>query len=479
MLLRIVSAWVSCLLCCNAVLAVEGKKPNVLFIAVDDLRPELGCYGQSMMKTPNIDRLASQGIVFDRAYCNVPVCGASRASLMTGLRPTATRFLTYTTWAEQDAPGITPLHTHFKQHGYYTISNGKVLHQREDHANGWSEAVWRPRGTGFYVLPENIRLNLSRGKKDGRQRGPATEAADRPDEKYDDYETATKSIADLRKLAKQDEPFFLAVGFYKPHLPFVAPQKYWDLYDPAKITLPQVKGRPQDAPPQAMHTSGELRAYSDIPPMGPLDEETARRLIHGYFACISFTDAQIGRLLNELEKLGLADDTIVVLWGDHGWNLGEHGMWCKHCCFETSMRVPLIVKAPQVGGGKKTAGLTEFVDIYPSLCELAGLPLPEHLHGRSFAPLLKNPELPWKPEAIGRFGLGDTIRTATHRFTEYTQPTGKFIANMLYDHTTDPHESVNLSPRKEQAELVSQLTQRLHAGKGRAAPAITADKARP
>lgn len=446
--------------------AADGRKPNILFIAVDDLRPELGCYGRTMMKTPHIDRLAASGVLFERAYCNVPVCGASRASLMTGVRPSPNRFVSYTTWASKDAPDAVPLHTHFKQHGYYTISNGKVLHQKEDHAEGWSEAVWRPRGTGFYRNPENVKLHLSRGKIDLKLRGPATEASVAPDDEHDDAETARKAISDLRKSAQRDEPFFLAVGFYKPHLPFVAPQKYWDLYDPATIELPQLKGRPQDAPPQAMHTSGELRAYSDIPPKGPVNEETARRLIHGYYACVSFTDAMVGRLLDELDRLKLSENTIVILWGDHGWNLGEHGMWCKHCCFETSMRVPLIVRAPGLAAGKKAAGLVEYIDIYPSLCELTGLPLPGHLDGRTFVPLLKNPTLAGKPATIGRFGLGDTIRTEQYRFTEYMSA-GKFIANMLYDEEVDPQESVNLSQRKEQAKTVSQLTKQLHEGKGR------------
>ena len=188
----------------------------------------------------------------------------------------------------------------------------------------------------------------------------------------------------------------------------------------------------------------------------------ARQLIHGYYACVSYTDANVGRLLDELERLGLADNTIVILWGDHGWNLGEHTLWCKHCCFETSMRVPLIVRGPGIAEGQRTRGLTELIDIYPSLCELAGLSVPEHLNGDSFVPLLTEPDLNWKSAAVGRYRNGDTIRTDRHRFTEYSNVTGEGLSRMLYDHTSDPHEDVNISERSESQGVVDRLTQQLH-----------------
>lgn len=459
-------------LCYSLILGLTAqandRKPNVLFIAVDDLRPQLGCYGFKSMHTPNIDRLASQGIVFERAYCMVPTCGASRASLMSGIRPSRNRFVNYLAWAEKDAPGITTLNTHFKSHGYYTVSNGKVFHHPTDNAQGWSEPAWRPKGIPWYRRPENQARHIQRSQlAGGRGRGPAYESADVADDAYADGKVLEKSIDDMRRLAKQDEPFFLAVGFFKPHLPFVAPKKYWDLYDREAIKLPATYHRPKDAPDEAIHNWGELRAYADIPSKGPLPDEIARTLIHGYYACVSYTDAQIGKLLDELERLHLTDNTIVVLWGDHGWNLGEHTLWCKHCCFETSMHAPLIVKAPGIGGDKTTQGLTEFIDIFPSLCELAELPLPDHLQGRSFVPLMKNPDQEWKKAAIGRYRSGDTIRTDQFRFTEYTGAKGTFVARMLYDHETDPAEDTNISERERSQEAVENLTKQLHEGMGR------------
>ncbi|HUT88624.1 MAG TPA: sulfatase [Thermoguttaceae bacterium] len=458
---------------CVTAEAAEPGKPNVLFIAVDDLRPQLGCYGHARMHSPSIDRLAGGGFHFRRAYCNVPVCGASRASLMTGIRPARNRFVGYDTWAEKDAAGITTLNTHFRNHGYYTASLGKVFHHAKDNLAGWSEEPWLPENPWMgYLLPESQRAwKENREKtKQGRALGPPTEEADAPDNAYADGRLADRAVADLGRLAEKDGPFFLAVGFYKPHLPFLAPKKYWDLYPADEIKLPGNYSRPKDAPDAAIHNSGELRAYAGVPKEGPVSDEMARRLIRGYYACVSFTDAQIGKLLDELDRLGIADETIVILWGDHGWNLGEHTLWCKHCCFETSMRVPLVVRAPGFVAGKSTDALVEYVDVYPSLCQLAGLPLPEHLDGRSFVPLMNDPGLAWKEAAIGRYGPGDTIRTDRYRFTEYTDKQGKPIARMLYDHQVDPGENVNVSERPESQSLNRSLREQLRARMGKASP---------
>ncbi len=433
-------------------------RPNVLFIVVDDLRPELACYGAAHIVSPNIDRLASRGVLFQRAYCMVPVCGASRASLMTGLRPTRNRFLTYRTYAQVDAPGVTPLNSHFKAHGYYTVSNGKVFHHADDCVEGWSERPWRPRAQ-TYALQVNRRK--ARTNPNRRKRGPPFEAADVPDEYYADGKLARKAVQDLRRLAAGKQPFFLAVGFFKPHLPFVAPKKYWDLYDHNKIKLPSNYYVPKGAPRVALHNSGELRQYADVPKQGIIPEELARWLIHGYYACVSYTDAQIGLLLKEMDRLKLWDSTIVVLWGDHGWNLGEHTLWCKHCCFETSMRAPLIVAAPGIPGGKSTEALTEFIDVYPSLCELAGLPKPGHLQGKSFVPVLKKPTLTIKDCVRGRYLRGDTIKTARYRFTLYTDRKGAELGRMLYDHITDPGENVNVAGEPANAGIVEKLKSRL------------------
>jgi len=250
-------------------------------------------------------------------------------------------------------------------------------------------------------------------------------------------------------------------------LPFVAPKKYWDLYDHGKIKIPDNYHVPKDAPKEAIHSFGELRSYAGVPAKGPVSDEMARNLIHGYYACVSYTDAQIGKLLDELDRLGLTDNTVVILWGDHGWNLGEHTLWCKHCCFETSMHAPLIVRAPGIEAGRKTRGLTEFIDIYPSLCELAGLSLPGHLQGKSFVPLMKDPNLAWKPAAVGRYRSGDTIRSDQFRFTEYTDNEGGLVSRMLYDHSADPGEDVNVSEQKGQKKDVAELTGQLHKLMGR------------
>jgi iduronate 2-sulfatase len=443
----------------------SAEHPNVLFIAVDDLRPELGCYGKSHIHSPNIDRLASEGVLFEQAYCMVPTCGASRASLMTGIRPSRNRFVTYLASAEKEVPGITTMNTHFRRHGFYTVSLGKVFHHPQDNAEGWSEPAWRPRNVPWYRRPENQQLHAQRQEQGRRSRGPAWESADVPDNAYADGILAERAVAELQRLHTQDQPFFLAVGFFKPHLPFVAPQRYWDLYDAAEIELPENYHVPQDAPQESIHSSGELRAYAGIPKTGPVSDESARKLIHGYYACVSYTDAQVGKILDELARLHLTDNTIVVLWGDHGWNLGEHTLWCKHSCYETSMQIPLIVKAPGVAASEQRSELVESIDLYPSLCELAGLTAPDHLQGRSLVPLLNNAETSWKSAAIGRFNSGDTIRTERFRFSEYTNAQGKPVARMLYDHVADPGENVNIA--EAQPDLAETLTTQLREQMGR------------
>ncbi len=438
------------------------QRPNVLFIAVDDLRPQLGCYGHEQMISPNIDRLAADGVVFNRSYCQSPVCGASRASLLSGIRATRDRsFNGYRHHADKDWGGPLSLPRHLRHHGYYTISNGKVYHHRDDGAGSWCEEAWRPSGEWGgrgYLLEENKAI----ARRTDSGLGPAYECAEVGDSDYADGTTADKAISDLHRLKGMDQPFFLAVGFVKPHLPFNAPKKYWDLYDRDKIELADNPFRPKDAPDAAIHNWGELRAYHGIPKQGPLSEEMARTLIHGYYACTSYTDAQIGRVLDELDRLGLRDNTIVVLWGDHGWNLGEHTLWCKHCHFQTSLRAPLIVRVPGLTRGEKTDGLTEFVDIYPSLCELSNVPQPEHLEGRSFVPLMKQPQRAWKQAIHSRFHSGESVRTDRYCYTEWTGKDGKVYARMLYDQKLDPKENVNIAERPENAELVKELAEKLH-----------------
>ncbi len=448
-----------------------AEKPNVLFIAVDDLRPQLESYGKPFMHTPNMDRLAETGTLFERSFCMVPTCGASRASLMTGLRPSRNRFVNYHTWAEKDAPGVPPLNTHFQENGYHTVSLGKIFHHRTDHEEGWTEEPWRPDQRYMaYQNPDSLKKwKRHRQKHDGegRARGPAYEWANVPDKAYPDGKLAREALTRMKRLSSQKQPFFLAVGFFRPHLPFMSPKKYWDLYDHDEIRIPANYHAPRKAPNAAMHQFGELRAYAEIPHEGPVSDRVARNLIHGYYASVSYIDAQVGKLLDALKRLGLKEDTIVVLWGDHGWQLGEHGLWCKHCTFETSMHAPLLVRAPSIKGGKHIDQLTEFIDIYPSLCELAGLPKPDHLQGRSFAPLMRNPDRSWKTAAVGRFRNGDTIRTDRYRYSEYSRDNGEVLARMLYDHRTDPRENFNIVDRKTLTQKVEALSSELQARKGK------------
>ncbi len=431
------------------------EKPNILFIAVDDLRPELACYGKALISSPHIDRLATQGTRFDRAYCNIPVCGASRASLMTGLRPARNRFLSYLARADEEAPGIVTLPGHFRNHGYHTISNGKIFHHDDDALESWDE-VWHPPSNSAswrdYALPDNILRDTS-----DRFRGPPFERAEVPDTIYKDGKVAEKAINDLRKLKELDKPFFLATGFYKPHLPFNAPEKYWQLYE-GKVSLPDNDSPPKNAPGESLHNFGELRAYAGVPPEGPLTDEFARQLIHGYYACVSYTDSQIGKILDELERLDLDRTTIVILWGDHGWNLREHGLWCKHCNYETSLHTPLILKVPGTRQVPNSGEIVEYVDIYPSLCELAGLELPDHLQGNSFRELLFNQEASSDGVAICQWYAGITTIRENWFYTEWVDDSDSSFARMLYDHRVDPDENFNISEDPIHAETLDALS---------------------
>ena len=442
------------------------ENPNVLFIAVDDLRPELNCYGQSQIKSPNIDALAAEGLLFQQAYCNIPVCGASRASLMTGLRPTINRFITYYTWADKDAPGIKTLPSLFRENGYHTISNGKVFHHRTDSRESWDE-IWYPEMKATwrdYQRPENILLDTLSGRD---RRGPAWECIEGPDSIYFDGKIALKSIRDLKKLKKTDKPFFLATGYLKPHLPFNATKKYWDMYDPEDIVLPTNDTLPLGLPYHLISNWGELRAYDEIPEEGPVSDSAARKLIHGYYACVSSTDAAIGMVLDALEELDLERSTIVILWGDHGWNLLEHGMWCKHCNFNTSLRSTLMLKVPGKTSGKQTESLVEFVDIYPTLAELCNLPLPGHLEGKSMVPLVEDPGADFKDHIISKWYSGLTIQTRDHAYTEWFTPADSLIGSMLYDHRSDLDENFNLAGKPEYKSLVDSLSRVMHASKGK------------
>jgi len=470
-------------------LAAESRL-NVLFIAVDDLRPELHCYGRLYIKSPHIDRLASRGMIFERAYCQAAVCRASRVSLLTGLRPDSTEI-----WSNgsrhqhfrDHLPDIVTLPQQFKNQGYRVQAFGKLYHgafavrNKWNDPASWSVPAWLPKPR-YYYTENGVRVAREVFARRTKATGPriddwvnhfvlglSHEAPDVDDDVLQDGQIAVRGIKALREI--KGKPFFLALGFLKPHLPFIAPKRYWEMYPSDKIKIASNLYTPKDAPRFASTSWGHSRTYTDFPRKGEPSEKLIRELTRGYAACVSYVDAQVGRVLDELDRLGLRDNTIVVLWGDHGWHIGENHIWGKATNFELSTRAPLIVSDPRMkAAGGKTKTLVEFVDLYPTLCELAGLPLPDHLEGVSFAPLLDEPAQPWKTAAFSQYPnkgyMGRSIRTHHYRFTRWTKnDEPKTLGGMeLYDHKSDPQENVNIANLPENAELVKRLTAQLAAG---------------
>lgn len=431
----------------------SDEKKNVLFIIVDDLRPELNCYGAKYMKTPNIDRLASQGVMFENAYCNIPVSGASRASLFSGLRPANNRYWDVQAEIDREAPGTVTLPQVFKENGYVTISNSKVIHGKNDaKERSWSE-LWMPRGKSKtwrdYLGDENLAVEKQKG-------GPkAYECLDVKDNEYFDGKTVNKSIRDLKKLKETGQPFFLAVGILKPHLPFNAPKKYWDMYDFNDIDVPETFEFNRDGfPQQAFHSYNEIRYYNGVPAKADIPREEARKLIHGYRACVSYADACVGKLMSALKELELEDNTIVVLLGDHGWSLGDHNQWCKHSNFNIVNNAPLIVKVP---GNKKKGPepkVVEFVDVYPTLCDAAGLQIPEHTEGESMMKLIKGEDKDWKNCAIVKWHSGVTYFDRNIGYTQWNDKQGKQQAEMLFLYRNDAAETKNVAEDPANAEII-------------------------
>ncbi|MCX6875639.1 MAG: sulfatase-like hydrolase/transferase [Verrucomicrobia bacterium] len=466
-----------------ALTAVAGAapRPNVLFIAVDDLRPELGCYGNRVVSTPNIDRLAARGIVFTRAYCQQAVCSPTRSSLLTGRRPDATRVWDLETHFRVALPEVVTLPQYFKANGYHCAALSKIYHHGFEDGRSWSEPHWYPNGSTIDTDPadwskrlihqvgpgvqEHARAPLpadndqpNAGKPGKAPKGPAFEVSHKSDDELPDGFTAAEAVKRLHELKTKGQPFFLAVGFLKPHLPFVAPKKYWDRYDPNKIPLPAIDHLPTGAPAFAGHDNGELHSYANVPAGNPIPADFARTLRHGYYACISYTDAQVGRLLEALQKEGLADNTVVVLWGDHGWQLGDHGLWHKHTNFELATRVPLLLSLPrQQSAGQQCEAPVEFVDVYPTLADVCGLPIPSGLDGVSLKPFVETPTRPGTKVAISQYPrggaqtggmplMGYSIRDERWRLTLWRERNGSDIAaTELYDERNDPAESTNLA----------------------------------
>jgi len=467
-----------------------SKRPNVLFIAVDDLKPLLGCYGTSWIQSPNIDRIAAKGTLFKANYCQVAFCAPTRFSLLTGLRPDTTGVYLNPD-PPQDMlrtrlPDAVTLPQLFKRHGYIThplhkVFDGRTVDQGHDSASWtvpygpWEMAPGEKPASGGYQ-DFSTKARIAEALKLGKPAaGPATEACDIPDNAYHDGGVAQTAAKRIREFSGKEQPFFLAVGFVKPHLPFIAPKKYWDLYDRTSLPIAPFQKLPQGSPHELAFysNSGELRSYSDGFGSGPVSESKQRELIHGYAACVSYIDAQVGLLVKTLEETGVADRTIICLWGDHGWHLGEHGHWGKLTNYEDAARAPLIISAPGLAIGIRTAALTEFVDVYPTLCELAGLPQPAHLEGRSLVPLMRGEDkllheaaLTQMSQGKGKNGtMGWALRTPRYRYIEWRS--ADFSADMpvfgnrarateLYDYQTDPLEQANLADKTECAAVLKE-----------------------
>ena len=442
----------------------ETKQPkNVLFIAVDDLKPILGAYGNTVVKTPNIDKLAANGFVLENNHCQQAVCGPSRASILTGKRPDYTKIWDLKTHIRSINPDIVTMPQFFKQNGYETAPVGKIFDFRsvdkQNDSISWTHKYARIKRKNKEYVKETTKVSY--------------EVLNIPDSNTVDGMVAARSNLLLRKFAKQQKPFFLATGFHKPHLPFVVPKKYWDMYPIETISLPEYQKDPEGAPYYATQPSWELRGgYVDFPKdySVPIPKEDQRKLIQGYYASVSFIDAQIGLVIDQLDKLGLRENTVIVLWGDHGWHLGDHNMYCKHTNYEQSTRSPLIFSAGKDKIGRSNAP-TEFVDVYPTLLELAGVKSPGNLDGVSLVPLLEGKVDKVKDFAVSQFPrekdkMGYTFRNETHRYTIWMK--GNFRTNQpfdsdlvdaeeLYDYEKDPQETKNLAKEEAYKTIKAEL----------------------
>ena len=505
------------ILCNLAAFSQENKKPNILFIAVDDLKPILGCYGNTIIKTPNIDRLAKMGTVFMSNYCQQAVCGPTRASIMTGKRPDYTKVWDLKTKMRDINPDILSLPQYLISQGYSTQGIGKIYDSRcvdkKMDEPSWSvpyynyfktEEKYYAKETGMPILGAYQSLETKelalKFTKEGQEKGlkdkelddfvtksikPSIECVDVPDNAYNDGANALRALEILEKLKSDTKPFFFAVGFSKPHLPFVAPKKYWDLYKREDMPLAAFQEKSKNSVEVAYHNAGEIRAYTDIPPLLsftdqkdfglslPVDKQ--KELIHGYYASVSYTDAQVGKLLDKLDALGLTKNTIIILWGDHGWHLGDHNLWCKHTNFEQATRTPMLIAAPGIAPSVTNAP-TEFVDIFPTLCDLAGVTIPKTIDGKSLMTLMNKKVKSVKEFSISQYPrsgnnseterqgytsskvMGYSLRDKRYRYTIWmnnnfrsTQPFNPefIVGTELYDYEKDPNETNNVVNEKE------------------------------
>lgn len=445
-------------------------RPDVLLITVDDLRPQLGCYGLAHVISPNIDALASEGVLFEQARAQLSLCTPSRNSMMSGLRPDTSGMYTLSDRLVDKVPELFSLPRHFRAAGYRTVSVGKVYHHGAgEDPEGWTESPWDPANDERdYLDPASIAAMQAESGRDGEGRlGPSGESPNVPDEAYVDGKILERALSELRRPRRQ--PLLLSVGFHRPHMPLNAPRRYWDLYSPEALPMPELRDPPRDCPSVAI-PGHDTSVYTDLPRDGSRPDAVLRHLIHGYHACVSYVDALVGRLLEELDALKRDRDTVVLLVGDHGYHLGDHGLWGKHSNFDVAARAPLILRSPGHGlSGRRCTALVELVDVYPTLCEACELPIPEHVEGASLVPLTEDPDLPWKEavfyQNLRRDVMGRSVRTARYRYTRYTNDqTGALLAEELYDHDKDPGESVNLAHRTGGRETTHALAAVLERG---------------
>lgn len=447
---------------------LTAGQPNVLLILVDDLKPALGCYGDAAAKTPHIDRLASRGMRFDLAYCNQAVCAPSRFTLMLGSHSTTTGLYGLGSQLRRRWPEAVTMPQYFAKHGWHTESLGKVFHMghgNEGDPRSFSVPHFKdkvieyldPASTqgGQLTREEALFTNQKLDQIRNLPRGAAFESPDAKDEDYADGRVAAETIKRLRAAPR---PFFIAAGFVRPHLPFCAPKRYWDMHDPNKLPMPEHEQLPKGSPRVAQKRGGEIAAYDPVPEGDvTFSADLKRQLIHGYYAATSYVDAQIGKVLDELDRSGLAKDTIVILWGDHGFHLGDLGIWTKHTNYEQANRIPLLIVAPGVTApGSSTRQLTETVDIFPTLTDLAQLPAPQGpptIDGRSLAPVLKDPEVRIRDHAFHCYPkekIGRAIRTERYRLVEWKKPGARADSAELelYDYQADALETRNLATEK-------------------------------
>lgn len=485
----------------------QTDQPNVLLIIVDDLRPQVGAYGESQMHTPNMDRLAKEGVLFRRAYCQQAVCNPSRASFLTGRRPETTKIYNNDMHFRLNIRDVVTLPQYFKEKGYHTQSIGKVFHTNLDDPISWSVKSWMPPPSRYgkpetlaYIQREQERLKAEgkefkeiieydsvtgvplRVKQVGTEvKGPSWEDPEVADTVLRDGKIMKKALEILKDLKNQSNPFFLAIGFSNPHLPFASPKKYYDLYPKESIRMPQNQQPPLNSPEFAYLNNSDLYKYTDIEGKYKVSPEKAKELIRGYYAATSYIDALIGQIVDELEKLGLKQNTLIALVGDHGWHLGENAVWSKQTNFEKATRAPFIIVPPGTYAfpGAKPDALVELVDLYATLADLAGLPVPDEQEGKSLKDLIENPGRNWKKAAFSLYPrktgqkklMGYSIRTDQFRYTEWRdEKSGQIEARELYHHRIDPEENKNIAGEKSYQSLILELSKQLKEGWKKALP---------